>query len=46
MAAGQIIRSKEIGTMFIPLANGNTIKLQNVTLAPDCNLNLISHGQL
>lgn len=32
--------------MSIPLANGNTIELQNVALAPDCDSNLISLGQL
>lgn len=45
-AASQVIRTEEISTVSIPLANGNTIKLQNVALAPDCDSNLISLGQL
>ncbi len=45
-AAGQVIRTEEIGTVSIPLANGNKIDLQNVALAPGCDSNLISLGQL
>ncbi len=45
-AAGQVIRTEEIGTVSIPLANGNSIELHNVALAPGCNSNLISLGQL
>ena len=45
-AAGQVIRTEEIGTMSIPLADGTTIELQNVALAPGCDSNLISLGQL
>lgn len=32
--------------MSIPLANGENIELQNVALAPKCDSNLISLGQL
>lgn len=45
-AAGQVIRTEEIGTVSIPLAGGTTIELHNVALAPDCDSNLISLGQL
>lgn len=45
-AAGQVIRTEEIGTVSIPLADGSTIELHNVALAPGCDLNLISLGQL
>ena len=44
-AAGQIIWTEEVGTVSIPLSTGR-IELHNVTLAPDCNSNLISLGQL
>ena len=45
-AAGQVIRTEEIGNVSIPLADGNNIELKNVALAPGCNSNLISLGQL
>ena len=45
-AAEQVIRIKEIGTVSIPLADGSPIELHNVALAPGCDLNLISLGQL
>lgn len=45
-AASQVICIEEIGTVSILLVNGNTIELQNVALAPDYDLNLISLGQL
>lgn len=45
-AAGQLIRSKEIGTVSIPLSDGTTIELHNVALAPECDSNLVSLGQL
>lgn len=46
IAVGQVIRTEEIGTVFIPLAGGTTIELHNVALVPDCDSNLISLGQL
>ena len=45
-AAGQVIRTEEIGNVSIPLADGSTIELHNVALAPGCDSNLISLGQL
>lgn len=45
-AAGQIIRTNEIGTVAIPLSGGKTIELHNVAFAPECDSNLISLGQL
>lgn len=45
-AAGQVIQTKEIGTVLIPLVGGNNIELHNVALAPGCNSNLISLRQL
>ena len=45
-AAGQVIRTEEIGIVSIPLSGGNTIELHNVALIPGCNFNLISLGQL
>ena len=45
-AAGQIIQTEEIGTVSIPLVDGITTELQNVALAPECDSNLISLGQL
>ena len=45
-AAGQVIRTEEIGTVSIPLADGTTIKRHNIALAPRCNSNLISLSQL
>lgn len=45
-AAGQVIRTEEIGTVVIPLVDGNNIELHNVAFAPRCDLNLISLGQL
>ena len=37
---------EEIGTVSIPLADGSKIELQNIALAPGCDSNLISLGQL
>lgn len=45
-AAGQVIRTEEIGTVAIPLADGNNMEPHNVALAPGCDSNLISLGQL
>lgn len=45
-AAGQVIRTEEIGTVSIPLADGTKIELHNIALAPRCDSNLISLGQL
>lgn len=45
-AAGQVIRSEYVGTMVIPLKDGQSIKLERVTYTPDPNSNLISLGQL
>ena len=42
MTVGQIIQTKEISTISILLISGNNIKLQNITLIPNCNSNLIS----
>ena len=44
-AAGQIIRTKQVGIVSIPLKTGQ-INLQNVVLASECDSNLISLGQL
>lgn len=44
--AGQIIQTKEIDTVSIPLAESNMIKLHNVALVPGYNSNLISLDQL
>lgn len=46
MAVGQIIWIEEIGIISIPLTGGRMIKLHNIALAPNCDLNLISLGQL
>ena len=46
IAASQVIHTKKIRIVSIPLANGNTIKLQIMALAPNCDSNLISLGQL
>ena len=45
-AEEQVIQTKEIGNVSIPLADGSTIELHNMALAPGCDLNLISLGQL
>ncbi len=45
-AAGQVIRIEEIGTFSIPLSGGATIELLHLALAPNCDSNLISLGQL
>ena len=45
-AAGQVIQTKEIGTVSIPLVDGTTIKLQNIVLIFGYDSNLISLGQL
>ena len=45
-ADGQVIQTEKIGTVSIPLTDGTTIELQNVTLALGCDSNLISLGQL
>lgn len=46
MAAGQIIRTKEIGTVLISLAGEDNIKLHNIALTPGYDSNLISLGYL
>lgn len=46
MAAGQVIRIKEIGNVLILLIDRNNIKLKNIVLAPECNSNIILLGQL
>ena len=46
IAAGQVIWTEKIGIISIPLADGSTIELHNVALAPGCNSNLIFLGQL
>lgn len=43
--AGQVIRTEEISTVTISLADGN-IELHNVAGSPECDLNRISLGQL
>lgn len=45
-AVGQVIWIEKVGTISIWLANGNKIELQNITLAPGCNSNLIFFSQL
>ena len=46
-AGGDIIRSKEVGTVHLPLQSGKTtMTLLNVAYAPKCDSNLISLGQL
>lgn len=46
IAVRQVICTKEISTVSILLADGNTIELHNVFFAPWCDSNLISLGQL
>lgn len=45
-AGGQIICSEGVGTVSIALADGSSIKLEGVSLVPNCESNLISLGQL
>lgn len=45
-ADGDIIRSKEVGTIKLTLLNGSDMTLSNVAFAPRCDSNLISLGQL
>ena len=45
-AGKKIIRSEEIGTVSIPLADGKSIKLLDTALVPEYDSNLISLGQL
>lgn len=45
-AGKKIIRSEEIGTVSIPLADGKSIELLDIALVPECDSNLISLGQL
>lgn len=45
-AAGQIIRTDEVGTVSIPIAGDTAIELHDVDFAPGCDSNLISLGQL
>ena len=40
-AGGQIIRSEGVGIVCIDLANGASIKVEDVALASECNSNLI-----
>ena len=44
--AGQVIRSEYVGTVVIPLKDGQSIKLEGVTYTPESNSNLISLCQL
>lgn len=46
IAAGQVIRTKNISTVLILLTGRDNIKLHNVALAPSCDSNLISIRQL
>lgn len=46
IAAGHVILSKKIAIVSIFLTGGIIIELHNVALAPNCNSNLISLGQL
>ena len=45
-AGKKIIRSKKIGTVSIPLADGRSIELLDTAFVLECDLNLISLGQL
>ena len=45
-AGGDIIRSKQVGTVIPPLENGLQLTLCNVAYALECDSNLISLGQL
>ncbi len=45
-AGKKIIRSEEIGTIFIPLADGRSIELLDIALVSECKSNLIPLGQL
>lgn len=45
IAANLIIWMEEIGTVLILLIGDAIIKLHNIALAPNCNINLISLGQ-
>lgn len=46
IAVEQDIRIKEISTVSISLAEGNSIELENVALVPGCDSNIISLVQL
>lgn len=46
IAIEQIIKSKEIDTVFLLLNRGITIELKNVALVPKCDSNLIFLKQL
>ncbi len=43
-AGKKIIRSEEIITFSIPLADGRSIELLDTVLVPECNSNLFSLG--
>lgn len=45
-AEEQIIQSKSVGTVYITLADGSSIKLESIALIPQCKSNLISLRQL
>ena len=45
-AVGQVIQTEKISTIFISLADGKTIKLQNIAFALGFDLNLILLDQL
>lgn len=45
-ARSQVLKTKRIETIAIPLIDKTSIKLHDVTYAPHCNINLISLGQL
>lgn len=40
----QVIQIKKISNISILLSDGSKIELQNVALAPECNLSFISLG--
>lgn len=45
IATDQVIYSKVIDTIFIPLNSETTIELHNIALVLKCNSNLIFPGQ-
>lgn len=46
IVARQIMQTKEVGIVLIPLVDSMVIKLHNIALARNCDLNLILLGQL
>ena len=45
-AGGQVLRTKRIEKVAIPLVDGISIELHDVAYTPDCNANLIFLSQL